>query len=126
LKVVTHSTFHVVYNTDPAAAPGRIEAVLGAIEHEVEIIPAMPARKEDIEAVHTGFHIGHVTRLGLYDIAALAAGGAVQAARTGLSEPCFALVRPPGHHAYPNASYGYCHRKKSTAENRSDKAFVLM
>lgn len=108
MKVVTHGDFHVVYNNDPAAAPGRIESIRRAIVDEVEFIRATPARKEDIEAVHSTSHIGHVSRLGLYDIAALAAGGAIQAARTGLVEPCFALVRPPGHHAYPDASYGYC------------------
>jgi acetoin utilization deacetylase AcuC-like enzyme len=49
-----------------------------------------------------------VTDIGLYDIAALAAGAAIQSANIGLEEPSFALVRPPGHHASSDFSWGYC------------------
>jgi len=50
-----------------------------------------------------------VKRQGLYEIAALAAGGAVQAAESGLVEPCFALIRPPGHHASAGSAWGFCY-----------------
>jgi acetoin utilization deacetylase AcuC-like enzyme len=109
MKVVTHSDFHTVYNTDPAAGPGRIESIHSAIEEEVEFVLATPARKECIERVHSRLHINNVAHQGLYDIAALAAGATIQSALIGLSEPCFALVRPPGHHAYPDESFGYCY-----------------
>jgi acetoin utilization deacetylase AcuC-like enzyme len=39
-----------------------------------------------------------------YDAALLAAGCAIEAARSG----SFALIRPPGHHATPTASFGFC------------------
>ena len=42
-------------------------------------------------------------------MASLAAGGAVLAAEIAFSgEPAFACIRPPGHHASRNSSWGYC------------------
>jgi acetoin utilization deacetylase AcuC-like enzyme len=109
MKVVTHSDFHMVYNNEPAAARGRIQAVLDGLGDAAEIIEAVPADPEDIAAVHTKNHIAHVSGIGLHDIAALAAGAAIQAAAAGMKDPCFALVRPPGHHAYADNSWGFCY-----------------
>jgi acetoin utilization deacetylase AcuC-like enzyme len=109
MKVVTHEDFKQVYTRDPAAAAGRIESILSALGDEVEFKEASPANRDDIAAVHTERHIQKVTRRGLYDIAALAAGATLQAARTGLTEPCFALVRPPGHHASADSCWGFCY-----------------
>jgi len=109
MKVVTHPDFLQVYTKDPAAAPGRLEAVLEAIRDQVRFEEPLPAAWDDIEAVHTRRHIQRVEREGLYNIAALAAGAAVLAAEIGMEQPCFGLVRPPGHHASADSSWGFCY-----------------
>jgi len=108
MKVVFHADYYQVYAEDPAAAAGRMEAIMTAIEPYVELVEARPATEAQIAAVHTPEHIERVRRNGLYDIAALAAGGAIQAASIGLSEPCFAAIRPPGHHASAGSCWGFC------------------
>ncbi|MFZ5562527.1 MAG: histone deacetylase family protein [Thermodesulfobacteriota bacterium] len=109
MKVVFHPDFYQVYTSDPAAAKGRMEAVVKAVEPFAEFVTAEMADHNDVAAVHTEAHIDEVRRQRLYPIAMLAAGGAVQAAQIGLTEPCFALIRPPGHHASADASWGFCY-----------------
>jgi acetoin utilization deacetylase AcuC-like enzyme len=108
MKVIFHEDFYQVYSGDPAAAAGRMQAVVENIEPHVEFVPAETASRQHIAAVHTEMHIRQIESQGLYEIAALAAGGAVQAAQIGLSEPCFGLIRPPGHHASAASAWGFC------------------
>ncbi len=109
MNVIFHKDFYPVYSSDPASDKGRMEAIVAAIESDVRFVTATPASESDIAAVHTPKHIEHVRKEGLYAISALAAGGAIQAATLGLSEPCFALIRPPGHHASADSSWGFCY-----------------
>ena len=108
MKVIFHEEFYKVYTGDPAAAPGRMESIVKTIESHAEFIQAEPAVRQHIAAIHTEMHIRQVENQGLYEIAALAAGGAIQAAQIGLSEPCFGLIRPPGHHASAASAWGFC------------------
>jgi acetoin utilization deacetylase AcuC-like enzyme len=108
MKVVFHPDFYEVYTDDPAAAPGRMEAIMSVIEPHVELIKARSATEAEIAAVHTDAHMERIRRLGLYDLAAMAAGAAIQAATIGLQEPCFAAIRPPGHHASAGSCWGFC------------------
>lgn len=108
MKVIFHEDFYQVYTSDPASDEGRIEAVMEAICGHVELVAAVRAPIEDIEAVHTPAHIRRIQEMGLHEIASLAAGGAIQAAEIGMREPCFALIRPPGHHASADSAWGFC------------------
>ncbi len=69
----------------------------------------VPAAEDDIARVHERTHIDSVRQAGLFSISALAAGGAIQTATLGLDEPCFGLLRPPGHHASAGSAWGFCY-----------------
>jgi len=109
MKVVFHDDFYREYTSDPAAAAGRIEPIVAALRDAAEFISAEPATEQQISAAHSRDHIDDVKAEGVYAIAALAAGGAIQAARIGLSEPAFGLIRPPGHHASRSSAWGFCY-----------------
>jgi len=109
MKVVFNEAFYPSYVEDAAAVEGRMESIVGVIRDKVMFVDADPAPEKDILAVHSQDHGGRVKRRGLYEIASLAAGGAIQTAMIGLTEPAFGLIRPPGHHASEFVSWGYCY-----------------
>lgn len=108
MKIVFHQDFYQVYTHDPAAEAGRLEVIVGELWDKFDFIDAVPADPGDIAAVHTQGHIDNVAAEGLCSIAALAAGGAIQAAQIGMAEPAFAVIRPPGHHASAGSAWGFC------------------
>ena len=101
MKVVFHKDFLEVYTSDPAAEEGRMEAIVEVIGSDVEFVTPEPASEAEIAAAHTKTHVDYVRENDHYSIAALAAGGAIQAARIGLEEPAFGLIRPPGVTTHP-------------------------
>ena len=132
MKVVYSEEYKQVYSSDPASSPGRIEAIEFALAGKVDYIEPQEADEKDIAAVHTTRHIAEIRLEGVYDIAALAAGGAIKAAQIALTEPCFAVIRPPGHHASADSAWGFCYfnnmaiaLEKLKREHKIKKAFLL-
>ena len=69
----------------------------------------------------------------LYELASLAAGGAILAAEEAFNgNPTFAVIRPPGHHASADSCWGFCYFNnisisllKLYSEEKIKSAFVL-
>jgi acetoin utilization deacetylase AcuC-like enzyme len=132
MKIVFDESFLDVYTSDPAASPGRLESILQEIQ-DYEFVKPEPASEDDILLVHTSAHLEFVKSMPrIHELAILAAGATIKASRIAFNEPAFALVRPPGHHASPNSSWGFCYFnniaisvRKLVSEGRIDKAVIV-
>jgi len=112
MKIIFHDKFYDdTYADDSAALPGRMSSIMKSLLPHYEIITPELATYRDILQVHDQSYIESVQKSRqLYNMALLSAGGAISAAKTGISgEAAFAAIRPPGHHAHPNFGWGFCH-----------------
>ena len=111
--------------------PDRLRTSLAALQQsdvwdQLHHIDPQPATVEQIAYAHTSGYSEHIrqsceseipltydTPVGQdsYDIALLSTGGvlcAAEAVVTNQAQNAFAMVRPPGHHATPGQSMGFC------------------
>ncbi|MFZ5631411.1 MAG: histone deacetylase [Bacillota bacterium] len=112
--------------------PDRLKTIMegiaaAGIKSSLKIIEPRPATVGELTLVHHMEYIekveefsrrgggsfmgGNVGSSRTFEAAVLAAGGAitaVEAVLNGEVENCFALVRPPGHHAKPSLGMGFC------------------
>ena len=121
---------------DPAASTGRLEGIIDLLSSnkEYEFITPKPASKDDILRAHSERHYNYVKRDALlFELASLAAGGAILAAEEAYSgNPTFAVIRPPGHHASADSCWGFCYFNnvsisllKLFSEGKIKSAFIL-
>lgn len=110
MRIIYSRDFEERYSTNPVENPERVRLPAKELSNAgYKFVEPVPARPEDIHKVHGLEHMEFVRHRGLYDAAALAAGGAICAAELALQgEPAFALIRPPGHHASANRAWGLC------------------
>ncbi len=113
MKIVFHEKFYESdYADDGASVPGRMESIMRAIGSGpgFEIVCPEPAGEIDVLLAHAPAYVDSVKSNGKnYDMAMLAAGAAILAADIGMTgNPAFACLRPPGHHASRDSSWGYC------------------
>jgi acetoin utilization deacetylase AcuC-like enzyme len=114
MKIVFHERFFdATYASDPAAAPGRLEGIMKIIStnrDRYEVIRPEPATEADFLRAHSLAHYHEIKNdRALYEVASLAAGGAILAAEEAFrGNPCFAVIRPPGHHASSGSCWGFC------------------
>lgn len=111
MRIVFHNKYFDVYSEDPASAEGRLDRAYEVLKENYQFVQPEPARDEDLLLVHSQAHVSHVKQnTHLFEVASLAAGGAIRASEMALAgEPVFGLIRPPGHHASPNSCWGFCY-----------------
>lgn len=137
MKVVFNDKFfNSEYVDDQASKSGRLESIMDAVKAEsgYQIIKNESADYEDIRLVHDVDYIDSIKQnKELYNMALLSTGGAIKSSQIAMeSNPAFACIRPPGHHASISSGWGYCHfsnmaiaLKKLKHEGLIKSAFVL-
>jgi acetoin utilization deacetylase AcuC-like enzyme len=134
MKIVFHERFKEVYTTDPAAQAGRMESIIEELKGRFEIVEPIAATYEDLTLAHSKSHIERIKKDShVYEIATLSAGGAILCAKMAKEgEPSFGVIRPPGHHAGYESSWGFCYFnnvaiavKKLISEGTIDSALII-
>lgn len=136
VTALIYSEKYLQHNPGPGhpERPERLSAIVEALKKnglwdspKARVVEPKQATREDIELAHDSEHVSLVKKLSAiegpidgdtpvhkntYELALLAAGGAIEAGRivmTGKAQNAFALVRPPGHHATRAHGGGFCY-----------------
>ena len=132
IGIVYHPDFFIHTKDAHPEKKERLQAILSLLKEEnlfakLQQLAPVPAEVDEVARVHTLQHIENIRTLceqhkgyldadtyltpKSYDVALLSAGAALTAMRSvmrGKLDVCFALGRPPGHHAEPHKGMGFC------------------
>jgi acetoin utilization deacetylase AcuC-like enzyme len=134
VKVVFHEIFLETYTGDPAASRGRLDYTLSLVREKYTLVKPRPCNEEDVLLVHRPFHLEDVRRdEAVFQMALWSAGATIAAADLAWNgEIGFALCRPPGHHASPEACWGFCYFnnvaiavQKLLTQGKIEKALII-
>ena len=134
VRIIYHDLYATSYITASCEIPDRVLSIMKTMADYYEVIEPQPCTDDDILLCHSeGLLTVEKQDHERYDIACLAAGGAITAARLALEGYIpFAVIRPPGHHANPDHNWGFCFfnnmaiaLKKLVYEKLITKAVVL-
>jgi acetoin utilization deacetylase AcuC-like enzyme len=128
MAIVFHERYldHVQYEGHPESPERLAVPIKRMLEFDVwrDVTRPEAATEEDLQLAHTPRHIAWIKNSPegfldpdtyihkeTFEIALLAAGGTIKAARIAYDhhEPALALVRPPGHHAGRDFCGGFCY-----------------
>jgi acetoin utilization deacetylase AcuC-like enzyme len=128
MAIVFHERYfdHVQYEGHPESPERLAVPIKRMLELDLwrDVTRPEPACEEDILLAHTPHHFAAIKdspegfldpdtyiHKDTFEIALLAAGGTIEAARTAhdFGKPTLALVRPPGHHAGRDFCGGFCY-----------------
>lgn len=109
--IVYDNLYTTNYVTASVEKPERVRKIMSELGKTYPIVKPDPCTDEDILRCHSeGLLFMEKQDPERYEIAKLSAGGALKAATMSMeNKPCFAVIRPPGHHANPDHNWGFCY-----------------
>ncbi|MBP1745544.1 MAG: deacetylase, histone deacetylase/acetoin utilization protein [Deltaproteobacteria bacterium] len=109
IPVLYSDDFLTDYRTVDCENPERAWIIQSAIREIADFREPDLCSRTDLLLCHTESLIKSVeSDEEVFSVARRAAGGAIMAAEIALTQPSFALIRPPGHHAGRNFNGGFC------------------